>query len=202
MRIDHGVRVHLGSGTILEAPLVDCGHRGHSKYRNCAEGAGLSVAANGITVDEYLRTSDPSIFAIGDCAEHPNRFVPAQGRCRLESIQNAVDQARAVAATIAGKPRTYSAVPWFWTEQFDAKLQIAGIPIGCSEFVVRGDPSTGPAFSVFGFRADRLAAVESINRTVDHVHARKLLETKAPLTPAQAADAAFDLKALIATHSR
>lgn len=198
VRVDHGVHVHLGSGAILEAPLVIAGI-GVLPNIELAESAGLSTA-NGIIVDEYLRTSDPSIFAIGDCAEHPNRFVPA-GRGRIESIQNAVDQARAVASTIAGKPRAYTAVPWFWTEQFDAKLQIAGIPTGCSEFVVRGNPST-ESFSVFGFRADRLAAVESINRPVDHIQARKLLETNAPLSLAQAADETFSLKTLIAAHSR
>ncbi|HEY3743530.1 MAG TPA: FAD-dependent oxidoreductase [Bryobacteraceae bacterium] len=193
VRVDHGVRVHLGSGAIVEAPLVIAGI-GVMPNIELAADAGLRTA-NGISVDEYLRTSDPSIFAIGDCAEHPNRFVPG-GRGRIESIQNAVDQARAVASTIAGKPRAYSAVPWFWTEQFDAKLQIAGITAGCSDFVVRGDASSN-SFSVFGFRADRLAAVESINRPVDHIHARKLLEANAQLSPAQAADETFPLKTLL-----
>jgi 3-phenylpropionate/trans-cinnamate dioxygenase ferredoxin reductase subunit len=192
VKIDPGVRVHLGSGRILDAPLAIAGI-GVIPNVELAEAAGLATA-NGINVDEYLRTSDPSIFAIGDCAEHPNRFSP-QERCRLESVQNAVDQARAVAATIAGRPHLYKAVPWFWTEQFDSKLQIAGIPASSSQFAVRGDPA-GSSFSVFGFHLGRLASVESINRPVDHIHARKLLETNALLTSEQAADTAFDLKPL------
>jgi len=160
---------------------------------------GLAVL-NGITVDRYLRTADASIFAIGDCASHPNRFSP-EPACRLESVQNAVDQARCVASTIAGKSRAYETVPWFWTEQFDAKLQIAGLPYICDEYVLRGTSATG-AFSVFGFRNQTLAAVESVNRPVDHIHARKMLEVAAELTQSQAADPSFDLKALTRQNNR
>lgn len=188
--IEPGLRVHLESGEILEAPLVIAGI-GVIPNIELAQEAGLAVA-NGITVDQYLRTDDEHIFAIGDCSNHPNRFSVETG-CRLESIQNAVDQARCVASTIAGKPRAYRAVPWFWTEQYDAKLQIAGLPHTCDHFVVRGDAGGG-AFSVFGFRKGKLAAVESINRPVDHIHARKMLDWNAPLTPVQASDPATDLK--------
>jgi 3-phenylpropionate/trans-cinnamate dioxygenase ferredoxin reductase subunit len=198
VRIDHGVNVHLGSGRILTAPVAIAGI-GVIPNVEIAAAAGLEVS-NGIMVDQYLRTSDPSIFALGDCADHPNRFASG-GRCRLESVQNAVDQARAVASTIAGRPRAYTAVPWFWTEQFDANLQIAGIPAGSSQFTVRGDPSAG-AFSVFGFDRDRLVSVESINRPADHIHARKLLETNVPLTPEQAADSSVDLKSFIRPRSK
>jgi len=191
-RIEPGLRVLLQSGKIVESPLVIAGI-GVTPNIDLAESVGVAVS-NGITVDRYLRTADDSIFAIGDCASHPNRFSP-EPACRLESVQNAVDQARCVAATIAGKPRAYEMVPWFWTEQFDAKLQIAGLPYVCDEYILRGTPATG-AFSVFGFRNGALAAVESVNRPVDHIQARKMLELGAPLTQSQAADPSFDLKPL------
>ena len=197
-RIEPGLRVFLQSGKIAESPLVIAGI-GVIPNIDLAESAGLAVS-NGITVDRHLCTADASVFAIGDCASHPNRFSP-EPACRLESVQNAVDQARCVASTIAGKPRAYEMVPWFWTEQFDAKLQIAGLPYACDEFVVRGTPAAG-AFSVFGFRNQMLAAVESVNRPVDHIHARKMLDLGASLTQSQAADSSFDLKPLTRTQHK
>ena len=119
-----------------------------------AAAAGLAVA-NGIVVDQSLVTDDPAIFAIGDCANFPTRF--AAGRVRLESVQNAVDQARCVAARIVGKPAAYDKVPWFWSDQGDLKLQIAGLVIGHDTAVVRGDPESR-SFSVFCFRDGRLSA--------------------------------------------
>ena len=185
-RVEPGVRVHLKSGKLLESSLVIAG-TGVVANVELAQTAGLETS-NGIVVDQYLRTREECIFAIGDCAN--------LGGLRLESVQTAVDQARCVAAAIAGKPRAYSAVPWFWTDQYDGKLQIAGLPSGCVEFVARGD-------SIYGFRDDgMLGSVESMNRPVDHIQARKLLETKVPLTPGQAADPAFDLKALTSTRAR
>lgn len=137
-----------------------------------ARDAGLEVF-DGIVTDSFLRTSDPSIFAVGDCALHPNPY--AGGLIRIESVQNAADQARAVASTIAGKPREYRQVPWFWTEQFEAKLQIAGIPHDDDEIEVRGDVEVGK-FSVYSYRHGELRAVESVNRPADHIAARKSLE--------------------------
>jgi 3-phenylpropionate/trans-cinnamate dioxygenase ferredoxin reductase component len=157
--------------------------------------AGLAVD-NGIVVDQYLATNDPAISAIGDCANFPTRF--AGGRVRLESVQNGVDQARSVAARIAGKPAPYDKVPWFWSDQRDLKLQIAGITAGHDEAVLRGDPERRD-FSVFCFRAGQLLGVESVNRPADHIVARRLLAAADPrLTPAQAADESYDLKALAA----
>lgn len=155
--------------------------------------AGLAVA-NGIVVDEQLRTSADNIYAIGDCADHPNRF--AGGRARLESVQNAVDQARCVAAAIAGNPRAYDAVPWFWTDQFDAKLQMVGLAQGCDMAITRGDPESRK-FSVCHFREGRLMAIDSVNRPADHMAGRKLLASGTQLTPEQAADMSVDLKAII-----
>lgn len=156
-----------------------------------AAAAGLAVD-NGIAVDAALATADPAIFAIGDCANFPTRFAPA--RVRLESVQNCVDQARAVAARLAGKPVAYDKVPWFWSDQRDLKLQIAGLTIGHDRAVLRGDPESG-GFSVFCFRDGRLAGVESVNRPLDHMIARRLLADEPRLTPDEAADPDFDLKA-------
>jgi 3-phenylpropionate/trans-cinnamate dioxygenase ferredoxin reductase subunit len=156
-----------------------------------AREAGLAVD-NGIVVDEYLATSEPAIFAIGDCANFPTPF--AIGRVRLESVQNAVDQGRCVAAGLTGKPSAYDKVPWFWSDQGDLKLQIAGITSGHDRSVVRGDLAAG-RFSVFCFRDDRLIGVESVNQTADHVAARRLLVGDPRLSPKQAADADYDLRA-------
>ena len=118
------------------------------------------------------RPSDPAISAIGDCANFPTPF--ASGRVRLELVQNAVDQARCVAARLAGRPEPYEKVPWFWSDQGDLKLQIAGITDGHDRSVIRGDPADR-SFSVFCFSGGRLIGVESVNRPADHVVARRLL---------------------------
>ena len=154
--------------------------------------AGLAVG-NGVTVDETLRTSDGNIYAIGDCAEHPNAF--AAGRVRLESVQNACDQARSVAAAIAGKCAPYAALPWFWTDQYEIRLQMAGLSIGYDAVVTRGNLQL-EKFSVFYFKEDRLIAVDSINRPADHMIARKLLSARTPVTRAQAGDEGVDLRKL------
>ena len=153
--------------------------------------AGLAVD-NGIVVDEYLATEDGAIFAIGDCANFPTPF--AIGRVRLESVQNAVDQGRCVAANIAGKPAPYDKVPWFWSDQGDLKLQIAGITAGHDTAVLRGDPDSGH-FSLFCYRGGRLIGVESVNQTADHVVARRLLAGEPKLKLEQAADLSYDLRA-------
>jgi len=154
--------------------------------------AGLDVE-NGIRVDAHLVTSDPAISAIGDCAQFPS--LEAGGTVRLESVQNATDQARTVAARLAGKPaRPYAAVPWFWTDQGDLKLQMVGLVQGCDETVVLGSAEAW-SFSVLCFRHKQLIAVESVNRAADHVAARRLLARTSTLSPQEAATLRFDLKA-------
>lgn len=157
-----------------------------------ARDAGLQIS-NGIAVDETLQTNDENIFAIGDCAEHPCVF--ARARIRLESVQNAADQAQCAAATIAGRRNRYRALPWFWTDQFDIKLQMAGISQGHDRIVTRGNQESRK-LSVFYFRENRLVAIDSINRPLDHMIGRKLLAAGVPLTPEQAADENVDLKKL------
>jgi 3-phenylpropionate/trans-cinnamate dioxygenase ferredoxin reductase subunit len=156
-----------------------------------ASEAGLSIE-NGIRVDANLLTSDPQISALGDVACFPCLQNDEQP-IRLESVQNAVDQARNVAARLMGKPATYSALPWFWTDQGNLKLQIAGLSIGYDSTVILGDPATSQV-SVLCFRDNRLIAVESCNRLGDHMAARKVLARPPRLTAPEAAVEGFDLK--------
>ncbi|GIH08177.1 pyridine nucleotide-disulfide oxidoreductase [Rhizocola hellebori] len=184
-------KVVLDDGSRLEADLVVVGV-GVAPDTELAAGAGLKVD-NGVVVDEYLRTEDETIYAIGDCASYPSAHSGGQ-RVRLESVQNAVDHAHCAAANICGKPTRYTAVPWFWSDQYGIKLQIAGISTGCDQTVVAGDPEAGK-FSVFCFRQGKLIAVESANKPADHVLARRLLAGDPDLTPQEVATPGFDLKA-------
>jgi 3-phenylpropionate/trans-cinnamate dioxygenase ferredoxin reductase subunit len=154
--------------------------------------AGLDID-NGIKVDAALVTCDPHISAIGDCASFPSPY--AGSHIRLESVQNAADHGRAVAARLMGKAASYAAVPWFWSDQRDLKLQIAGLSIGADETIVVGNPDER-RMSALCFRRDKLIAVESVNRGSDHVAARKIFGRGAPaLTAAEASKPDFDLKA-------
>jgi len=184
--------VALSDGEVISADLVVVGV-GALAEDTLARQCGLECA-NGVVVDAYLRTTDPDISAIGDCANFLN---PALGvRMRLESVQNAVDQARNVAARLAGKPvAPFDALPWFWSDQGDLKLQMAGLAQGVDQWVVRGDPETR-AFATFGFRDRKLAVVETVNRAGDHAAARRIVGTAKALSPEEAADPAFDLRAL------
>ena len=141
-------RLTLGDGSELLADLVVAGI-GVVPNVELAGDSGLPIG-NGIMVDDHLRTAEERIFAIGDCADHPNEF--AGGRTRLESVQNAVDQAKCVAAQIAGKAASYTAVPWFWTDQFDLKLQMCGLSNRADHHVIRGTTASGK-FSIFYFEA-------------------------------------------------
>jgi 3-phenylpropionate/trans-cinnamate dioxygenase ferredoxin reductase component len=155
--------------------------------------AGLAVE-NGIVVDSRLVTSDPAISAMGDCAYYPNVYT--QGMARLESVQNAVDQARCIAARLTGEDSPYDGLPWFWSNQGTARLQIAGLPNGHDNTVVRGDPESGK-FSVYLYRGDRLLAVESISSAGDHMLARRLLAARTFVPKSLVADPAANLKELL-----
>src|SRR5258708_2596688 len=164
--------VMLRDGARIAADVTVAGI-GVRPNQELAASAGLSVA-NGIVVDEFLRTGDPDIYAVGDCADHPNRFAGnfANGRVRLESVQNAVDQAKCVARGIAGVPSPYTDVPWFWTDQFGVRFQMAGLSGGHDAAVLRGNIEAGK-FSMFYFKGGRLIAVDSVTRFGVHIAARK-----------------------------
>jgi len=136
-----------------------------------AEGCGLPVD-NGIVVDEHGQTEDPAILAAGDCTNHPNPVIGQ--RLRLESVHNAIEQAKAVAATIVGAPQPYAQVPWFYSDQYDVKLQTVGLFQGADHVVLRGEPAEGK-FAVLYLAGDRVIAVDAINSPREFVTARKLL---------------------------
>ncbi|WP_026380398.1 NAD(P)/FAD-dependent oxidoreductase [Afifella pfennigii] len=187
---DHVTGVVLKEGRHLPADIVLFGI-GVVVNSELAEAAGLAVE-DGIVVDELLQTSDPFISAIGDCANHPN--VYAGSRIRLESVQNAVDQARCVAARLTGHPTPYADVPWFWSDQADLKLQMVGLPVGAERNILRGDREA-ESFSIFVFKAGRLIAVESVNRPADHMAVRTLMKLGIEVSEEEIDDPSFDLKA-------
>ena len=184
--------VSLSDGRHMPADLVVVGV-GVLPNVELAAGAGLPVAA-GIIVDEHLQTSDPDISAIGDCALYASpRFG---GSLRLESVQNATDHARCVAARLTGDAKPYDGLPWFWSDQGPNKLQIVGLTTGYDQVVVRGDRGAG-AFSAFCYKSAQLVGIESVNRAGDHMFGRRLLAANGSITPEQAADSSFDLKSAL-----
>jgi 3-phenylpropionate/trans-cinnamate dioxygenase ferredoxin reductase subunit len=185
--------VSLSDGRHIPADLVVVGVGVLPNVELAAE-AGLPTAS-GIIVNDRLLTADPAISAIGDCAlfESP-RFG---GSLRLESVQNATDHARCVAARLTGDDKPYDGQPWFWSDQGDDKLQIAGLTTGYDQVVMRGDPAR-KAFSAFCYRAGKLVGIESVNRAGDHMFGRRFLGLERQLAPEKAADSSYDLKAALA----
>jgi 3-phenylpropionate/trans-cinnamate dioxygenase ferredoxin reductase component len=185
--------VSLSDGRHVEADLVVVGV-GVLPNVELAAAADLAVAA-GIIVNEQLLTSDPNISAIGDCALFASpRFG---GSLRLESVQNATDHARCVAARLTGDAKTYDGQPWFWSDQGDDKLQIAGLTTGYDRVMVRGDRAQR-SFSAFCYKSGQLVGIESVNRASDHVFGRRILGMNRSIAPEQAQDLSFDLKAALA----
>lgn len=148
---------------------------------------------NGIVVDEHCRTSDPHVYAAGDCTFHPS--VRYGRRVRLESVDNAVEQAKTAALNICGKPARHEHVPWFWSDQYDVKLQIAGLSQGYDQTVVRGDMEGGK-FALYYLAAGELLAVDAVNSPKDFMAGRKWIGERKHLDPARLADLAVDLKTL------
>jgi len=147
---------------------------------------------NGVAVDHQCRTSLPDIFAIGDCALHANRFADDMP-IRLESVQNANDQATLVAKTIMGQELAYDAVPWFWSNQYDLKLQTVGLSTGHDQAILRGDPANR-SFSVVYLKDGHVIALDCVNATKDYVQGRKLVVERLSPDPAALADASIPLK--------
>ncbi|MCE9650043.1 MAG: FAD-dependent oxidoreductase [Parvibaculum sp.] len=156
-----------------------------------AQSAGLEVE-NGIVVDACTRTSDPDICAAGDCTNHPNGVYGR--RLRLESVQNAIEQGKTAAAAMTGKDKPYSQVPWFWSDQYDLKLQIAGLSSGYTQAVTRGDPEAGRSFAVFYLKDGVLVSVDAVNRAPEFMMARTLIAQHARLDPARIADETINMK--------
>ena len=158
---------------------------------NCeiAEAAGLKCG-DGVYVDKFCATEDPAIFAAGDCTRHHGRNGDL---IRLESVQNAIDQAKHAALAMVGKPTPYGEVPWFWSDQYDLKLQIAGLAKPGDQLVLRGDPATRK-FAVFHLRDGAVAAVEAVNAAPEYLVGRKLIAEGAHAAPACLADSSVPMK--------
>jgi 3-phenylpropionate/trans-cinnamate dioxygenase ferredoxin reductase subunit len=148
---------------------------------------------DGIRVDRHCATSDPTIFAAGDCTRHHDR----QGDLvRLESVQNAIDQAKHAALAMAGKPKDYAEVPWFWSDQYDLKLQIAGLAKPDDQVVLRGDPGARK-FAAFHLRGGKVAAVEAVNAAPEYLVGRKLIADGASVAPERLADTSIPMKNIV-----
>jgi 3-phenylpropionate/trans-cinnamate dioxygenase ferredoxin reductase subunit len=151
-----------------------------------------AAGGNGIDVDAHGRASLPHVFAIGDCAAHENRFAGG-ARIRLESVQNANDMANVVARTIVGHDAPYDAIPWFWSNQYDLKLQTVGLSAGHDEAILRGDPAVR-SFSVIYLKDGRVTALDCINAVKDYVQGRKLILAGGVYDKARLADSSVPLK--------
>lgn len=184
--------VVCSGGEVVAADLAVVGI-GIEPNVELAQAAGLDCN-DGIVVDEFTRTSDRNIFAAGDCTNHPNPLLGR--RLRLESVPNAMEQSRVAAANLADNPKTYANVPWFWSDQYDLKLQMVGFSTEAERQVVRGDPGTRQ-FAVFHFDGDTLTAADAVNSAREFMVARQLVGKR--VDPAQLADPGADLKAILQT---
>ncbi len=201
-----GVRIHCNTGvtafhghTGVDAVETTSGRRfscdlvvvgiGIVPEVGLAEASGLTCD-NGLHVDDHARTDDPNIVAAGDCTNHPNPF--AGRRIRLESVHNAVEQAKTAALSLLGESQPYAQVPWFWSDQFDLKLQIAGLSEDDDQVIVRGNPDDN-SFSACYLRAGKLVAVNAVNSPRDFIFGRKLIANGSVIAPEQLADSATSL---------
>jgi 3-phenylpropionate/trans-cinnamate dioxygenase ferredoxin reductase component len=189
---DGSVSVVLADGREVPADIVVVGV-GSVPRSELAAACGISCG-NGIIVDEFAQTSDPHVVAAGDCTMHKNIRIAAPHR--LESVQNAVDQAKVAAATLLGERKPYDQIPWFWSDQFEAKLQIVGTSIGHDDVVLRGAPESG-AFSCFYYQGDSLIGVDSVNRPADHLVSRKLITAGSLVAKHMVSDPDGNLKSLL-----
>lgn len=182
--------VKLTSGEVLPCEMIVAGI-------GIVPAVGPLIAAgatggNGVDVDEYCRTVLDDVYAIGDCAAHANDFAGG-AVIRLESVQNANDMATTVAKSIMGEPQPYHALPWFWSNQYDLKLQTAGLSMGHDATVLRGEPSTR-SFSVIYLKDGKVIALDCVNAVKDYVQGRKLVEAGAVIAPERLMDTATPLK--------
>jgi 3-phenylpropionate/trans-cinnamate dioxygenase ferredoxin reductase subunit len=184
--------VRLATGEILPAEMVIVGIGIVPSVQPLLDAG--AIGQGGVNVDGFCRTSLSGIHAIGDCAAHENRFA-AGARMRLESVQNANDQAMTAVRDILGQPQPYTATPWFWSNQYDLKLQTVGLSAGYDETVLRGDPKAR-SFSLVYLREGRVIALDCVNAVKDYVQGRKLVETGVQIAPGALKDVTRPLKEL------
>jgi 3-phenylpropionate/trans-cinnamate dioxygenase ferredoxin reductase subunit len=189
--------VRLADGRVLPAEMVVVGI-GIVPNVEPLRAAG-APGVNGVDVDAFCRTPLPDVYAIGDCAAHVNRFAGG-ARLRLESVQNAADQAMAVAKSIMGVPMAYEAIPWFWSNQYDLQLQTIGLSLGHGSTVLRGDPE-GRSFSVVYLREGRVIALDCVNAPRDYAQGKALVLNGTVVDPLVLADAQVPLKASLLRHN-
>ena len=180
------------AGERFEADFVIVGV-GVLPNEELAAEAGLKTD-NGIWVDEYTQTSDETVYAVGDCTNHPNALLGR--RLRLESVHNALEQAKTCAAAICGAPKPYAQAPWFWSDQYDLKLQTVGLSQGFDEEILRGDPDDRK-FAVFYLREGELIAVDTVNMPAEFMASKMLIGKVKTVDQAALADPAFSLKSLL-----
>jgi 3-phenylpropionate/trans-cinnamate dioxygenase ferredoxin reductase subunit len=183
--------VRSNDGTVYPAGLVLIGI-GVNANDELARAAGLECE-RGIVVDACGRTSDPAIVAAGDCTA---RRLPDGSLIRLESVQNATELGKSAAAALLSQERPFTATPWFWSDQYDKKLQMAGLSAGADQQVLRGDMA-GASFSLFHYKGEKLIAIDNVNSPKEHLLLRKLMDAGVSPTPEQAGDLAFDMNTLV-----
>lgn len=186
-------KVICNDGSVFDADLVVIGV-GIVPNVELAQAAGLEVT-NGILVDEFARSSDKDIVAAGDCTFHHN--VLYDRSIRLESVQNATDQARVAAMTLCGKEKAYDALPWFWSDQYDLKLQIAGLSQGYDEVIIRGDRENSRSFAAFYLKEGVVISVDAVNKAPEFMMGKRLISGKVKVDKARLADENVSMKELI-----
>lgn len=184
--------VLCADGTMIPADFVIVGI-GVQPNIELAQIAGIDVE-NGIVIDSYGQTNDLNIVAAGDCTSHFNSHY--QRQLRLESVPNANEQAKIAAATLCGKFKAYNAIPWFWSNQYDIKLQIVGLNHGYDQLVIRGDIQGGNSFAAFYFKEKKLIAADCINCPLEFMISKKIITDNIQINPLYFADDSIDLKQL------
>ncbi|GAB5457670.1 MAG: FAD-dependent oxidoreductase [Henriciella sp.] len=192
-KTETGLQVQTSCAKQYDCDLVIIGI-GVIPNTELATEAGLKVG-NGVEVNSFCQTSNPDIYAIGDVTWHHNPIYDCN--LRLESVPNATEQAKTAAAHINGADKPYNSLPWFWSDQFDLKLQIAGLSAGFDEIIIRGDAKTSRSFAAFYFDGDRLLAVDAVNRPREFMFARQALGKGAKIDKAKLAEDGSDLKACL-----
>ncbi|MCB2112176.1 MAG: FAD-dependent oxidoreductase [Parvularculaceae bacterium] len=187
----------VGAAVLKSGERIDCAAAligvGAAPATALAEAADLRIA-NGVWTDEHAQTSDPFIWAAGDCASHPSQIY--ERRLRLESVPNAIEQAKVAGANMAGGAAVYDAVPWFWSDQYDVKLQTVGVSEGADETVLRGDPAS-KKFSVWYIQRGRLLAVDAVNDPAAFAISKRLIAARRAIEAKTLADPDTDLKSLV-----